>query len=115
MLIIWPKYFAAVEKSENVDGVNDVSVFEEAIQLVLAVVVVGGILWSYCGKTFKYELIKYMLFIQTIQMSITNFHRYRSKAKAEDDQIAYKNFQFFNLMSCLYSTLFLCCNCFLMS
>jgi hypothetical protein len=51
----------------------------------MAFIVVGGILWSYFSKVYKYEPIKWMLFIQTIQMSITNFHRYRSKAEAEDD------------------------------
>lgn len=110
-LIIWPKYFNAVEKAED----NEVSIFEELIQLTLALIVVVGIIWSYVSRVYKYEPIKWLLFIQTIQMTITNFHRYRSKSKADEDQIAYKNFQFFNLMSCMYSTIFVCCNCFLIS
>ena len=87
-MIIWPKYFKASEKDDD----NDVSVAEEMIQLTLALIVIAGIVWSYLSNVYKYESIKWLLFIQTIQMTITNFHRYRSKAKAEDDQVAFKNF-----------------------
>ena len=61
-LIIWPKYFAAIEKDED----NDVSIFEESIQLALALIVILGIIWSYVSKTYRYEPIRWMLFIQTI-------------------------------------------------
>ena len=59
---------------------------------MLASIVVLGIAWSYLSKVYKYESIRWMLFFQAIQMTITNFHRYRSKAKADEDQVAYKNF-----------------------
>jgi len=88
VLIIWPKFFKANEKDEE----HDVSVTEELIQLMLALVVCLGIAWSYLSKIYKYEAIKWLLFVQAIQMTITNFHRYRSKAKADDDQVAFKNF-----------------------
>ena len=87
-MIIWPKYFKANNKDED----NEVSVTEEMIQLTLAFIVILGILWSYCSKVYKYEVIKWLLFVQAIQMTITNFHRYRSKSTADEDQVAYKNF-----------------------
>jgi hypothetical protein len=54
-----------------------------------------------------------MLVVQGSQMIMTNFHRYRSTKKAEDDEIAYKNFQFFNAVSSSFGTTFTITTCLL--
>ena len=59
VLILWPKYFKANEKDEE----NDVSLIEELIQLALATIVILGIAWSFLSKKFKYEPIKWLLFV----------------------------------------------------
>ena len=80
-MIIYPKFFKASDKDQG-DG-NDVAVDEELIQSFLALVVISGLLWSYLSKNIrKLALIKYLLYIQSIQMIMSNLHRYRSKAKA---------------------------------
>ena len=109
--VILPKLLAALAKDED----GDVDIYEEIIQFTIALVVIFGIIISHWPKIFKTQYVKYLLFLQGIQMSITNFHRYRSPTKAEDDQIAYKNFQFFNTMSVSFTTTFTITNCLLIA
>ena len=86
--IIWPKYISAVEKSVD-DGT---SVSEEIIQSIFGIIVIGGILVSMFSKNYKYEHVRYLLFVQGIQMAMTSLHRYRSDARADDDQVVFENF-----------------------
>jgi hypothetical protein len=44
---------------------------------------------------------------------MTNFHRYRSTKIAEDDEVAFKNFQFFNTMTASFGTTFTITSCLL--
>ena len=53
MLIIWPKYIAAVEKDED----DDVKIREEIIQSVLALIVILGVVYSYVSKQIKMQVI----------------------------------------------------------
>ena len=46
-------------------------------------------------------------------MIMTNFHRYRSAKIAEDDEVAFKNFQFFNTMTASFGTTFTITSCLL--
>ena len=48
-------------------------------------------------------------------MIMANFHVYESTAKAEYYEMSYKNYQFFNLANCMYSTVFACTNAFLIT
>lgn len=81
IFVIAPKLYVALQKDED----GDVNITEEVVQFSLAMVVILGIGLSHWPKIMKIEFVKYLLFIQGVQMTITNFHRYRSKAKAEDD------------------------------
>ena len=65
VLVIWPKYFSAVDK-DNLHG-GHVAIFEEVIQLILGISVVIGLAWSYMpwGR-YRLESIKILLFIQSI-------------------------------------------------
>jgi hypothetical protein len=65
VFIIWPKYFAAVAKNELDSSIdeNEVSVLEESIQLSMAVIVIFGICWSYLSKIYKFEPIKWLLWV----------------------------------------------------
>ena len=61
--IIWPKYYDAVQKSEDT---NDVNVYEEVIQSIMAIWVIGGTVYSYLERDGQYQYIKYLLFVQGI-------------------------------------------------
>jgi len=79
--VILPKLVVAI----NLDEDGDVNIFEELVQFLIAIGVITGIILSHWPKIMKMKYVKYLLFIQGCQMVITNFHRYRSTAKADDD------------------------------
>jgi hypothetical protein len=59
ILIIWPKYYNAVKKDNN----GDVQIVEELIQILLAIIVCGGLVYSYYGKRLKYTFVKWLLIL----------------------------------------------------
>ena len=57
--IIWPKYFQAEGKDED----GDVQIIEEIIQLVLALIVMIGLAYSYFGKRVDHTFVKWLLVV----------------------------------------------------
>lgn len=48
-------------------------------------------------------------------MILTNFHRYESLVKADDDELGFKNYQALNMLSAIFSMMLSLINCLLIT
>lgn len=69
--------------------------------------------------TYKYEVwpVKYLLFIQAVQMSLSNFNQFRegTEKQIEKDNRFYENFMGMNILVSVFSTMFVIMNVVLIS
>ena len=113
--VIYPLLFRRLNKEEAGDYVDGVGYdpTSEILQTSICALVMIVVIYSY--KKNDLRPIKWMLCLQAIQMVISNWHRYQSHAKADDDEIGFHNFQALNMLQAVFSMIFTIINCILIT
>ena len=85
----------------------------QIVQLFMSLTVTGSIIYTYFIPNLN--ILKYMLFLQAIQMQLSNFNMYKEhKESDEEGEKVFLNYEGLNQLSTVFSVIFSFCNSMLM-